>query len=257
MYYLRRSRLRNRLRLALIAIVFIIGLFFLAASHQGMRSFFMPPDERAGDSLSFIAEIYKRVAPSVVGVESLRDDGAGSVALGSGSGVIVNADGYIVTNYHVVADATGISVTLADGRCGDALLIAGDAGLDLALLATDLTGLVPAELGRSDCLQVGDVVFPIGNPGGEQFARSMTMGLISGLDRQLAMTEGSLEALLQTDAAINPGNSGGPLVDCRGVVIGINSAKIVDADVEGMGFAIPADTVRAFLASALPAVFMP
>ena len=257
MYYIRRNRLRHGLRLALIAIIFIIACSFLAASHQRARSFFALPDERVGDSLSFIADVYKRVAPSVVGVESLRDDGAGSVALGSGSGVIVNPDGYIVTNYHVVAEATSLSITLADGRSGDAVLIAGDAGLDLALLKTDLSDLAAAELGRSDSLQVGDVVFPIGNPGGEQFARSMTMGLISGLDRQLAMTEGSLEALLQTDAAINPGNSGGPLVDCHGVVIGINSAKIVDADFEGMGFAIPADTVRAFLASAQPAVFMP
>ena len=253
MYYLRR----NRLRLALIAMILIFVLSVLPASHQRTRSFFDLPDERSEDSLSFIADVYKRVAPSVVGVESLRDDGASHAVLGSGSGVIIDPDGYIVTNYHVVADASAISITLADGRSGDAWLIAGDAGLDLALLGTDLTALVAAELGRSDCLQVGDVVFPIGNPGGEQFARSMTMGLISGLDRQLAMSEGNLEALLQTDAAINPGNSGGPLVDCHGVVIGINSAKIADADFEGMGFAIPADTVRAFLASALPAVFMP
>ena len=251
MYYLRRGRLR----LALIVIILIAALSILTAFHQGTRSLFVKPDERAGDSLSFIADIYKRVAPSVVGVESLHDDGAGSVVLGSGSGVIIDSDGYIVTNYHVVAEAANISVNLMDGRSGNAVLIAGDAGLDLALLETDLTDLVAAELGRSGCLQVGDVVFPIGNPGGEQFARSMTMGLISGLDRQLAMSEGSLEALLQTDAAINPGNSGGPLVDCRGVVIGINSAKIVEADFEGMGFAIPADTVRAFLESALPAVF--
>ena len=251
MYYLRRGRLR----LALIVIILRAALSILTAFHQGTRPFFVKPDEHAADSLSFIADVYKRVAPSVVGVESLRDDGAGSVVLGSGSGVIIDPDGYIVTNYHVVAEAANISVNLMDGRSGNAVLIAGDAGLDLALLETDLTDLVAAELGRSSCLQVGDVVFPIGNPGGEQFARSMTMGLISGLDRQLAMSEGSLEALLQTDAAINPGNSGGPLVDCRGVVIGINSAKIVEADFEGMGFAIPADTVRAFLESALPAVF--
>lgn len=253
MYYLRRARLL----LALIAFILILVLSFWAASHERTRSLFVLPDERAGDSLAFIADIYKRVAPSVVGVESLRDDGAGRVTVGSGSGVILNPDGYIVTNYHVVEDATVLSVTLADGRRGEAVLIAGDPGLDLALLQTELNDLAAAELGRSKDLQVGDVVFPIGNPGGEQFARSMTMGLISGIDRQLAMTEGSLEALLQTDAAINPGNSGGPLVDCHGVVIGINSAKIVDADFEGMGFAIPADTVRSFLAGALPALFMP
>lgn len=253
MYYLRRARLR----LALISIAFIVALILLTASPDYTRSFYVLSDRRDGDSLDFIADIYKRIAPSVVGVESLRDDGFGSAAIGLGSGVIVDPDGYIVTNHHVVAEATAISITLYDGRSGSALLVADDAGLDLALLQTDLTDLIAAELGCSDCLQVGDVVFPIGNPGGEQFARSMTMGLISGLDRQLAMTEGSLEALLQTDAAINPGNSGGPLVDCRGVVIGINSAKIADPDFEGMGFAIPADTVRAFLASALPAVFMP
>lgn len=251
MYYLRRGRLR----LLLTVMIFICALCFLAASHPGTRSPFTRVDESSAHSLAFIAEIYKRVAPSVVGVESLRDDMAGTVILGTGSGVILSAEGYIVTNYHVVADAAALSLYLADGRRGPASLVAWDESLDLAVLSTELTDLIPAELGYSDRLQVGDVVFPIGNPGGEQFARSMTMGLISGLDRQLSLEAGSMEALLQTDAAINPGNSGGPLVDCRGVVIGINSAKIIDADFEGMGFAIPADTVRDFLQGSLPEVF--
>lgn len=249
---------RGRLRLLFIMIPFAIAtiaLLQLTVSPEGERSFFAQTDERGDDRLSFIADIYRRVAPSVVGIESLRDDEAGSVSLGAGSGVIVSEQGFIVTNYHVVAGASALTVTLADGRSSEAMLIASDEKADLALLHVELDGLLPAELGLSGELQVGDVVFPIGNPGGEQFARSMTMGLISGIDRRLALSEGSLEALLQTDAAINPGNSGGPLVDCRGVVVGINSAKIVDEDFEGMGFAIPADTVRAFLETALPAVF--
>ncbi|MBO7668884.1 MAG: trypsin-like peptidase domain-containing protein, partial [Firmicutes bacterium] len=135
LYYLRRGRLR----LALIVIILRAALSILTAFHQGTRPFFVKPDEHAADSLSCIADVYKRVAPSVVGVESLRDDGAGSVVLGSGSGVIIDSDGYIVTNYHVVAEAANISVNLMDGRSGNAVLIAGDAGLDLALLETDLT----------------------------------------------------------------------------------------------------------------------
>ena len=253
MYYLDRGRL---LRLLILAVAFIV-ILLLTASPLGTRLFSGVRDERSGDSLDFIAGIYRRVAPSVVGVEALRDDGVGTVVLGTGSGVILSDDGYIVTNYHVVAEALDIGVTLADGRRSPALMMACDEELDLALLKTELNDLQPAELGSSAGLQVGDVVFPIGNPGGEQFARSMTMGLISGLDRQLSVEASSLNALLQTDAAINPGNSGGPLVDCDGIVIGINSAKIVDSDFEGMGFAIPADTVRAFLESAQPAVFKP
>ena len=98
-------------------------------------------------------------------------------------------------------------------------------------------------------------VFAIGNPGGEQFARSLTMGVISGVERQLLLSDGYEYNLLQTDAAINPGNSGGPLVDCHGCVIGINSVKIVDADFEGMGFAIPINTVRQVLEEDDPDLF--
>ena len=253
MFYLRRRWLRT-----LLAVVMIItGVSLFAAPPCETRFLFSFRDGLCTDGLSFINRVYKCVAPSVVGVESLREEEEGHAVIGTGSGVIVSEQGYIVTNHHVIANASGLTVTLYDGRKDAARLIAGDADLDLALLKIELGELTPAKLGTSSDLQVGDLVFPIGNPGGEQFAHSMTMGLISGLDRQLSLTEGNMEALLQTDAAINPGNSGGPLVDCRGVVIGINSAKIADADFEGMGFAIPADTVTAFLANALPAVFAP
>lgn len=247
---------RRRWLTLLIFLAAIIAIIFLTASQPRARSFFASRDEPNGSCLDFIAEIYEKVAPSVVGVEGLWDDGQGKLTMGTGSGLIISEEGYIITNYHVVAEAIDIKVTLSDDRSGAALLIAGDESLDLALLKTELTHIRAATLGASDRLRVGDVVFSIGDPGGEQFARSMTMGLISGMDRQLSVGEASMGSLLQTDAAINPGNSGGPLVDCDGVVIGINSAKIVDADFEGMGFAIPADTVRAFLETALPAFFM-
>ena len=235
-------------------IVLLCGLGQLTAPASGTRSFFAQRDESPLDADS-IAAIYQQVEQSVVGVMNVSDDGAGNLTLASGSGVILTADGYIVTNYHVVAQATELSVSLADGRSVAARLIGAEPAGDLALLKAELEHLTPATLGSSGELRVGDLVFPIGNPGGEQFARSMTMGLVSGLDRKLVLADGNLYTLLQTDAAINPGNSGGPLVNREGVVVGINSAKIVDADFEGMGFAIPADTVQAFLQTCLPQVF--
>ncbi|MEG1662299.1 MAG: trypsin-like peptidase domain-containing protein, partial [Clostridiales bacterium] len=158
-------------------------------------------------------------------------------------GVIISAKGYIVTNYHVIADAVALDVYLSDGRKASGQLIGSDSSVDLALLKIDLPDLAVAKLGNSDNLAVGQLAFAIGNPGGAQFTRSMTMGLISGLNRELELPDGNIYNLIQTDAAINPGNSGGPLVDIYGEVIGITSIKIVDTYFEGMGFAIPIATV--------------
>ncbi len=258
----RHSKRSRTLRLltALFLLIFTVLLFRFSGGAQAAWSFF-PQEERmdgiAGhDALDFISEIYDRISPAVVGVLTLQEgvlpDGNDALQAGSGSGLILRADGYIITNYHVIAAAQEISISLADGRTAEAQLVDAEQGSDLALLKIDLDGLPVAKLGDSSQLRVGDVVFPIGNPGGEQFARSMTMGLISGIDRQMLLSDGNLYSLLQTDAAINPGNSGGPLVNCAGEVIGINSVKIVDADFEGMGFAIPINTVLDFLAGAIP-----
>ena len=209
-------------------------------------------------AFSFIGNIAENVSPAVVSINSIRATGSaakGELVTGTGSGVIFTPEGDIITNYHVISGADDIIVSLADGRQAPGEILAGYADNDLALLRIDLPGLTPAILGNSDNVAVGDIVFAIGNPGGEQFARSLTMGVISGLERQLVLDDGNDYRLLQTDAAINPGNSGGPLVDCRGRVIGINSVKIVDADFEGMGFAIPINTVREVMAADDPDLF--
>lgn len=157
-----------------------------------------------------------------------------------GSGVIIEADGVIVTNYHVVANSDQIDVTLADGRRFTAELIGADAATDLAVLRIDATGLPTAAWGDSDTLEVGEMVWAIGNPFG--LDRTLTYGIVSGVGRR-GVLENPYQEFLQTDASINPGNSGGPLVDVHGRVVGITTA-IVGKDYSGIGFAIPSTTAR-------------
>lgn len=165
----------------------------------------------------------------------------------TGSGIIITDDGYIATNYHVVSyydeyDDVTIDVTLSDGVQREATLVGGDAKNDLAVLKIDADGLTlsAAQIGQSDSLRVGQVVIAVGNPLGIEFAGTVTMGIVSALDRVVS-EENTSETLIQTDAAINPGNSGGALFTADGKVVGITSSKIVDTDVEGIGFAIPTD----------------
>lgn len=201
-----------------------------------------------------VVNIAKAVGPAIVGIDnfqsggssyfggnSFQNGGNGLQEVGSGSGIVVDAaKGYIVTNNHVISGATKIVVSLADGRTEDAKLIGADSKTDLAVIQISNTkGLVAAPIGDSTALQVGQPVVAIGNPGGEQFARSVTEGVISALNRTLDISGESSFNLIQTDAAINPGNSGGALVDWSGKVIGINSAKNQQSGFEGMGFAIP------------------
>jgi serine protease DegS len=159
-----------------------------------------------------------------------------------GSGVIVDTEGRIVTNHHVVADAAAIQVQLSDGRVGEAEVVGRDPDTDLALLRIKLTDLPVIKLGRSDALQVGDVVLAIGNPIG--LSQTVTQGIVSATGRdQLGLA--TFENFIQTDAPINVGNSGGALVNTRGELIGINTAIIAkNLGVEGIGFAIPVNLVR-------------
>lgn len=193
-----------------------------------------------------VAQIAKTTGPAVVGIANFRTTasffgGGGLTEVGSGSGFIVDAkNGYIVTNNHVIAGAEKIMVSLADGRNIDAKLVGGDRRTDLAVVKiADTKNLTAAQLGDSSNIQVGEPVVAIGNPGGEEFARSVTVGYISATNRILEIEGEASFNLIQTDAAINPGNSGGPLVNYQGQVIGINSAKNQQAGFEGMGFAIP------------------
>ena len=190
-------------------------------------------------------EVAKAVGPAVVGIANFQSrgrifGGAGLTEAGTGSGFIIDAQyGYIVTNYHVVANASKLMVSLADGRNAEATLVGQDPRTDLAVLKISADGLTVAQLGNSEQVQVGEPVVAIGNPGGEEFARSVTQGVVSAKNRILLIEGESSFNLIQTDAAINPGNSGGPLVNYNGQVVGINSAKNAEAGFEGMGFAIP------------------
>jgi serine protease Do len=157
-----------------------------------------------------------------------------------GSGVVVDPEGVIVTNYHVVAQADEIRVNLADSRTLPAALIGADAASDLAVLKIEAENLVAAAWGDSDDLEVGEMVWAIGNPFG--LDRTVTYGIVSGTGRR-GVLDNPFQEFLQTDASVNPGNSGGPLVDVHGSVVGITTA-IVGRDFRGIGFAIPSATAR-------------
>ena len=162
-----------------------------------------------------------------------------------GSGIIATSDGYIITNAHVVSGASALKVVLYNGKTYSAKLIGSDSITDLALIKIDATGLSAAEFGASDSLQVADTVMAVGNPGGLEFNSSVTVGYVSALNREITNSEtGFTMKCIQTDAAINPGNSGGALVNMKGQVVGINSSKIVATGYEGLGFAIPINTVQ-------------
>ena len=162
-----------------------------------------------------------------------------------GSGVIVDEDGHIVTNHHVIANADSISVQLEDGRVADAHIVGRDPDTDLAVLKINLSPLPVAIFGRSDQLKVGDVVLAIGNPIG--LTHTVTHGIVSATSRQ-QLGIAPLEDFIQTDAPINFGNSGGALVDSSGALIGINTAIVAkNLGVEGIGFAIPVNMVRGVL----------
>ena len=188
-----------------------------------------------------LAAVAAKVSPSVV---TVLVDSARSSALGSG--VILNADGLVLTNNHVIASEGTVSVRLADGRTVPATVVAADATHDLALVqATGVSGLTPATFANDDSVAVGDTVLAFGAPLGLE--GTVTSGIVSALDRKVDTGAESLTGLLQTDAAINEGNSGGALVDTSGQVIGINVAIATAGDGStgsvGVGFAIPSGTV--------------
>jgi len=166
---------------------------------------------------------------------------------GSGTGVILSADGYIVTNAHVVEDTPSINIRLTDDREFRADLMGCDPISDLAVLKIEARDLIPAQFGDSEILRVGDTVVAIGDPLGVDLRGTYTDGIISAINRDVAMN-GRTMTLIQTNAALNSGNSGGPLINCYGQVIGINTMKIGtftdSAGVEGIGFAIPSATVK-------------
>ncbi len=196
---------------------------------------------------STIKSVVEQCANSVVEIQTESVTNGSNlfqqyVSSGAGSGVILTADGYIVTNHHVIEDANSIIVRTRSGDEYKATLVGSDAQSDLAVLKIEATGLTPAVLGDSTKLEVGDLAIAIGNPLGE-LGGSVTSGIISALDREMTI-DGQTMTLLQTDAAVNPGNSGGGLFDANGDLIGIVNAKSSGEDVEGIGFAIPISTAK-------------
>ena len=189
-----------------------------------------------------LQEIYTRNIPSVVSITC-----QGSRSASSGTGVVLSADGYIVTNAHVVENANTVSVQLTDERSFTARLVGCDDISDLAVLRIDCTDLTPAQFGDSTTLRVGDTVVAIGDPLGAAFRGTYTNGIVSAINRDVDVN-GRTMTLIQTNAALNSGNSGGPLINCYGQVVGINTMKIGaftdTAGVEGLGFAIPSTQVK-------------
>ncbi len=190
----------------------------------------------------------ERATPPVVGISNFGVvyDFFGRSSLqqrASGSGVIIRSDGYIVTNYHVIEDSTELAVNLGSGEEFPARVVGADPPTDLAVIKIDKEGLPAAEMADSDKLRVGEPVIAIGNPLGLDFQQSVTLGVVSALEREINI-QGQKFSFIQTDAAINDGNSGGALVNINGRLIGINTAKIKISGVEGMGFAIPSNTVK-------------
>lgn len=194
--------------------------------------------------------VAKTVGPAVVGITNkavARDFFNRTVETeGVGSGVIFRKDGYIVTNNHVIAGAKELIVSLADGNTVNGELVGTDEVTDIAVVKVDSKDLPTAKFGNSDDVMVGEPAIAIGNPMGLEFAGSVTVGVISALNRTLEINDRRVK-LLQTDAAISPGNSGGALCNADGEIIGINSAKLATNGVEGMGFAIPINTVQTII----------
>ena len=195
------------------------------------------------------ADIYKKVAPAVVMVSTKSIQSVNGwfqqETEGMGSGFIINEDGYILTNYHVIDGAKEVTVTLSDGREVTASVVNYDADQDVAMIKINDDIEVPGvvELGDSDALQPGEEVLAIGNPLSKELSSTLTKGIISALNRSVETESGVSSNLIQTDTAINSGNSGGPLINTKGEVIGINTLKASDG-AEGIGFAIPINDVK-------------
>lgn len=194
-----------------------------------------------GQTLMSPAEVYASTVNSVVSINcsavSTNIFGQQTESASSGSGFIYTADGYIVTNQHVIANASSINVTLYNGDTYPATLVGSDSDYDVAVLKIDAKDLPAVTLGNSTDVNVGDTVLAIGNPLGE-LTFSMSSGIVSCVNRAINV-EGTPFNMIQVDASINPGNSGGPLLNNQGQVIGVNSAKIVAEGYEGLGFSIP------------------
>lgn len=211
-------------------------------------------EEIKDTSSADVSQVLENATKNVVGISKLKNNGntifsssANEEELGLGSGVIISENGYIITNKHVAGNKYSTCyVTLENGKSYNGNVVWADADLDLAIVKINVKGLSYMALGDSDNIKVGQEVYAIGNPIGFEFQRTVTSGIISGVNRTIKLEENNtsvyMENLIQTDATINPGNSGGPLINLNGEMIGINSVKITSA--EGIGFAIPINVIK-------------
>lgn len=214
-----------------------------------------PPAFKGEDGALTVPQVVEKVTPAVVGVstKSLVRDQFFNVKEqeGLGSGFIINEEGYVVTNYHVINGAQEVKVIFSDGKEVNAKVINYDPERDIAVIKITDDVKMPgiAELGDSSTVKAGEEVIAIGNPLGKEFSSTVTKGIVSSPNRKMKTENGNVLDYIQTDAAINPGNSGGPLINSKGEVIGINTAKKVGEDIEGIGFAIPINEVKTRLGS--------
>ncbi len=269
----RRKKRRGlrRFLLCLLAVTALAGLSFALEERSNLPLPIKPPvprtfeddyDDRTGEEITISTfptgqggslsvlwdhgetltpqEIYRSVNPAVVLVMAGLSDGTSI-----GTGVIFTADGYVVTNYHVLEGGEDCQVVLDTGESCEALYVAGDAANDLAILKIDGTDLPTAEFGDSDLLTVGDKVYAIGNPLGVELRGTLTDGIVSAIDRDVWVDNRTM-TLIQTNAALNSGNSGGPLINQYGQVVGINVIKMTSrfSNIEGLGFAIPSASME-------------
>ena len=185
-----------------------------------------------------------KIYNSVVYIESLKN----KTATGSGSGFVYKIEGdygYILTNQHVIDGATEIEITSIEGKVSKAEKMGEDAYSDIAVLRINKDDVLQvAKFGSSESTKLGDTVFTVGSPVGKTYMGSVTKGILSGKDRQVTVSNQYVMEVIQIDAALNPGNSGGPLANINGEVIGINSLKLAQSEIEGMGFAIPIEMVK-------------
>ncbi len=255
----KRRRRRYRQGCFILLLLFATGLSLLAVliifstravnpdeeenqADSGLENTFLNPSEPGQPAIIVrdVRDVVKKCSSSVVGIvtetyQSLTQSSAGS-------GFIISENGYVVTNNHVISGVDSINVVLSDGVSHAAYLIGADEYSDIAVLKVEATGLEAIELGDSDELEVGEAAVAIGNPTG-QLMGTVTAGIISAVDRNI-MVGNNLMTLIQTDAAVNSGNSGGPLINQYGQVVGVISAKLSSTAYEGLGFAIPINTVR-------------
>ena len=231
----------------ILSVTFILAAAILAGAIMigGYKSPSTPMNY--SDDLALDA-LYEYCLPSYVAISTITKSGTE----GAGSGIVITADGYISTNYHVVEDAKKITVIASNNKKYEAEYIDGDEINDIAVLKVSAKGLTPAILGDSSSVKVGERVMAIGTPYSVSYAGSMTAGHISGVDRQYAVkndngTVNKILKLLQTDTSVNPGNSGGPLFNMNGEVIGVVTMKIAGSNYEGMGFALPIDGVKSMI----------